>query len=112
MSIPDRVKAVSPVITSAELERRLRTGPAPRMVDVREVDEFVAGHIPGAVNLPLSCFQSLFRSLSPHEELVLVCRSGNRSGTAQQFLRTQGFTQTRNLVDGMLGWTGAAARGK
>jgi rhodanese-related sulfurtransferase len=110
MAQPQRA-GTSPVIFTAELVSRLQQKAAPRMIDVREVDEFAAGHIPDAENLPLSRFTSLSRTLTDkHEEIVLVCRSGNRSGMAQQFLTAQGFTRTRNLVDGMLDWTGPVVR--
>jgi len=109
MSVPYGVKQVDPDITSEELSRRIRSKQAPIMVDVREPSEFKAGHIPGAENVPLSRFARDFTRLPKDEELVLVCRSGNRSGMAQQFLRGQGYRLTRNLEDGMLGWNGPVA---
>lgn len=112
MAMPLPRNGVSPVILPDELAARLRAGKAPRMIDVRETGEFAAEHIPGAENIPLSRFTALFRTLPKNEELVLVCRSGNRSGMAQQFLQAQGYTATRNLVDGLLGWDGPTAAGK
>jgi len=97
---------VSPLISSSELESRLKTGNAPIMIDVREVEEFHAGHIPGSINMPLSSFQGLFPRIPQDQEVVLVCRSDNRSGMAQQFLRARGWSNTRNLVGGMLSWRG------
>lgn len=64
-----------------ELAQMLRDGRA-AVVDVREPDEFAAGHIPGAINMPLSSFQA---SRLPHPEgkvLVLNCLGGKRSGMA------------------------------
>lgn len=110
MALPNHSGAISPVITPAELKGRLQNRTAPRMIDVRELHEFEAGHIPGAENMPLSRFAAQFRSLPKNVELVLVCRSGNRSGMAQKFLAAQGYSQTRNLIDGMLGWEGPVAR--
>ncbi len=106
MALPNPEGVNSPLVTSAELEQRLQAGKAPMMIDVREVMEFDAGHIPGAVNMPLSRFQSLFPQIPKDQEVVLVCRSDNRSGMAQQFLRARGWNNTRNLVDGMMGWNG------
>lgn len=106
MAMPNGTTKVSPLITTDELVRRVRTRTAPRIIDVREAHEFAGEHIPGAENLPLSRLTAAFRTLPKDEELVLVCRSGNRSGMAQQFLVAQGYSMTRNLVDGMLGWDG------
>lgn len=110
MALPNRFEQVSPVITSAELVQRVASRTAPLMVDVREADEFAAGHIPGALNVPLSTFTAAFRTLPRDREIALVCRSGNRSGMAQRFLMGQGYAATRNLIDGMLGWSGPVER--
>lgn len=106
MAMPNQMPSVSPMITSSELAGRLRANSAPRIIDVREPQEFTYEHIPGSENIPLSSFNSQFQSLTADEEIVLVCRSGNRSGMAQRFLLSQGYTRTRNLIDGMLGWQG------
>lgn len=100
------VYPVDPLIDAAELVRRLDNGQAPRIVDVREPDEFASGHIPGAENLPLSLFLQQYHGLRPDEEIVLVCRSAHRSGMAQGFLQRLGYTRVRNLVGGMLEWPG------
>lgn len=98
-------------VTPEELRRRLQAGDAPLIVDVREPDEFAGGHIPGARLLPLDDLPLRFRELPRDREIVLVCRSGNRSGVAQQWLRARGFRQVRNLVGGMLRWNGPVEYG-
>lgn len=68
-------------VSVSELAGMLREGRA-AVIDVREPDEFAAGHIPGAINMPLSQFQA---SKVPHSEgkmLVLNCLGGKRSGMA------------------------------
>ncbi|HYG56530.1 MAG TPA: rhodanese-like domain-containing protein [Symbiobacteriaceae bacterium] len=112
MALPSSKDDISPDITPGELAQRLRVGKAPRMIDVREPHEFASGRIPGAESMPLSRFTMQFRSLPQQEELVLVCRSGSRSGLAQEFLQSQGYTKTRNLIDGMLGWNGPVTSGR
>lgn len=97
---------VHPLIDGDELLRRMSSGQAPRIVDVREPNEFACGHIPGAENLPLSVFLQEYHRLNPEEEIVLVCRSASRSGKAQAFLQQLGYTRVRNLVGGMLAWSG------
>lgn len=95
-----------PEISTTELADRIKEGKAPVMIDVREVDEFVAGHIPGSINLPLSEFMNLYQQIPQDQEVALVCRSGNRSGRAFGFLFQQGWRQIRNMAGGMLAWQG------
>ncbi|WP_348683802.1 rhodanese-like domain-containing protein [Acidovorax soli] len=68
------------------------------VVDVRSPGEFAAGHVDGAINLPLDrlgadCAQALPDKSTP---LVLCCLSGTRSGMATQWLRQQGYEQVLN----------------
>ena len=67
------------------------------IVDVREPGEFRTGHIEGSVNLPLSQLMQQtdqYRAMS--RPLILVCRSGNRSGMVTQFLRARGLEEVYN----------------
>lgn len=66
------------------------------IVDVRTAQEFMAGHLPKAVNFPLSELQRHFANMNKDTQIVLYCRSGNRSGQAYQYLKYQGFTQIHN----------------
>lgn len=97
---------VNPLISPTELAGRIREGKPPMMIDVREVDEFAEGHIPGSVNLPLSNFMNLYQQIPKDQEVALICRSSNRSGRAQAFLEQQGWTLLRNMSGGMLAWQG------
>jgi len=79
-----------------------------QIVDVRETWEYGAGHVPGAVNIPLD--ELIGRIEDLREPLVLVCASGNRSGMAAQYLTARaGFQKVANLVGGTYLWV---ARGK
>lgn len=71
------------------------------LVDVREADEWAAGHAPGAVHIPLS--QIPEADLPPAEEYLLVCRSGGRSGKAVDALTAIGRPAT-NVAGGMNAW--------
>ena len=68
------------------------------LVDVRTPEEFAAGHIAGAVNIPLGQLDDRMDELGPRDApLVLYCRSGNRSGQAARVLASAGFTGVHDL---------------
>lgn len=75
------------------------------IVDVREKDEYARGHIPGAVNFPLSDLGSDFMQLDKNTDYYLVCQSGGRSAMAAEFLSDQGFNVT-NVMGGTGSWMG------
>ncbi|KJY81884.1 sulfurtransferase [Vibrio galatheae] len=66
------------------------------VVDVRTEQEFAAGHLDQAVNFPLSELEKHFAHIDKDTQIVLYCRSGNRSGQAYQYLKSQGFTNLHN----------------
>jgi rhodanese-related sulfurtransferase len=80
-----------------------------RVVDVREPHEFTGelGHVRGAELVPLATVTEAAAAWDRAAEIVLVCRSGARSGQAAGTLAKAGFTQVINLSGGMLGWNAA-----
>lgn len=93
-------------ITVEELKKRMDQGENLNIVDVREPYENAEFNI-GGILYPLGNIQSMMvDELEPFrdEELILYCRSGNRSGQACMILETLGFKNTKNLVGGMLAW--------
>jgi rhodanese-related sulfurtransferase len=77
------------------------------VIDVREHDEWVAGHAPGAVHIPLGDIPARLDQLPiTDESLPIVCRSGGRSYRAVQWLVQQGFDVV-NVDGGMRGWHAA-----
>lgn len=74
-------KTKHPEVTAKQLDDMLRSGDA-AVIDVREEDEFAAGHIPGAINMPLSTFEPSKLPEVPGKKLVLTCLGGKRSGMA------------------------------
>lgn len=75
-----------------------------QLIDVREPSEVAAGTLPGAVNIPLGELPSRLGELDPLRPVVLLCRSGARSGHAADFLSANGFTDVINLTGGMVAY--------
>ena len=83
-------------ITAEEAKAMMEEQPEAVVLDVREQDEYDAGHIPGAVLLPVSTInEETAASAIPEKDTVVLvyCRSGNRSKTASQALADLGYTQ-------------------
>jgi len=97
-------------ITPAALQTRLERNEALMVIDVREPWEFDQGHIEGARLIPLGTLPNGASSVPKDTPIVLVCRSGNRSGQAYQILKAQGYTNVLNMTGGMLQWAGATVR--
>jgi len=72
------------------------------VVDVREPHEFAAGHIPEAVNMPMSRFDP--RQLPSDKPVVFVCQAGARSRNALNQARAAGRDDVRHYAGGMNGW--------
>ncbi|EFM13156.1 Rhodanese domain protein [Paenibacillus curdlanolyticus YK9] len=99
-------------IGTDELLQKLEAGEKLHLVDVREADEWQDGHIEQAISLPLSTLPARLGELTEGEEpFYLICRSGNRSGRACEYLATQGY-QVINVAGGMLNWQGKVAVGE
>ena len=83
-------------VSSAEARQLVQAGA--RLVDVRTSGEFAAGHIAGAINIPVQQLDSRMSELQPKETAVVVyCRSGNRSGNAARLLKSAGFKAVHDL---------------
>lgn len=93
-------------VTAQELAAMLREGSA-LVVDVREVDEFAAGHIPGAVNMPLSTFQASRLPDPGDKVLVLNCLGGKRSAMALDKCATAQASVDTHLAGGFGAWASA-----
>lgn len=93
-------------VTAQELDAMVRAGEA-TVIDVREVDEFAAGHIPGAINMPLSTFQASQLPDPKGRKLVLNCLGGKRSAMALDKCNVaQSFVDT-HLSGGFGAWQAA-----
>lgn len=94
---------VNKEITTQELSERLNKGEKVKMLDVREPDEWAAGHVTGAMHIPLGQVVERLNELNADEELIVICRSGNRSGLACELLQEKGFNVV-NMTGGLLAW--------
>ncbi len=77
------------------------------LLDVREDDEFTAGHAPGAVHLPMAEVPARRGEVPADRDVVVVCRVGARSAQVVAYLRAGGWDNVSNLDGGMHAWAGA-----
>ena len=90
-------------INAAEARARIDSPAPPFLLDVREPDEYAEGHIDGARLLPLGELGRRLNELPQDREILVICRSGNRSGAATRQLVQAGYRAV-NLSGGMIGW--------
>lgn len=92
-------------ITVDELKKRLDAKEELVLIDVREPHEHEEFNVGGEL-IPVGTIVDRLDDLMEHkdDEVILYCRSGNRSGMAQNILRQVGFKNARNLEGGMLAW--------
>ena len=74
------------------------------ILDVRQPEEFEAGHIPGSILIPLDVLETRLSELPKNEKIVVVCRSGNRSATGRDILLNAGFETVTSMAGGMNEW--------
>jgi len=76
------------------------------VLDVREPAEFAAGHVLNAQLIPLGQLKERINELEKYRDqpMVVVCRSGNRSGNACALLSKAGYAQAYNMAGGMTAW--------
>ena len=102
----DREQGRHRTIAVDELAARLRNSGA-MVVDVREVDEFAAGHIPGAINMPLSSFRASQLPDPGDKLLVLNCAAGRRSAMALEKCASARAEIDTHLAGGFGAWRAA-----
>ena len=89
--------------------KEYRATPGAVLIDVREPGEFAAGHIPGAINMPLSGSHNL--SFPKDTPLYIYCLRGFRSLKASVILKGQGYTNVKS-IGGINGYKGELERGE
>lgn len=93
-----------PEITVHELAEELKSGATPTLLDVREPEELEISKIEGVLNIPEFDLAERLSELDPEHEIVVICRTGNRSGNATSLLIEHGFSNVKNMVGGMNLW--------
>ena len=100
------------VDTSLPLEITVNEAAAKReagafILDVREQEEWNAVHIPGATLIPLGSLSERLSEIPKDKEIVVVCRSGNRSAQGRDILLRNGFEMVTSMAGGMKQWASA-----
>jgi rhodanese-related sulfurtransferase len=74
------------------------------LLDVRGPGEWLAGHAPSTINIPMEEVPSRLDAIDSARTIICICRSGNRSGRVTAFLRAQGVDAV-NMTGGMQAWS-------
>lgn len=98
-------------LSNDELLQKIEANEPVKIVDVREPHEFNQARIPGAILVPVEELDGRADTLSHDDEIAVVCRSARRSDYACQILHNKGFKNVKNVVPGMIGWTGPIVEG-
>lgn len=92
-------------ISTKEVAHKIDNRESLNLIDVREEEEVAGGMIPGSKHIPLGDIPNSLDAFDSSQEYVIVCRSGGRSGKAQEFLLSNGINAV-NMAGGMLDWNG------
>lgn len=82
------------------------------IIDVRQPEEYAAGHIPGVPLVPMETVPDEMKNWNKDDEYIFICRSGRRSQMVAHFLKENGFQKVKNFAGGMLGWNGELEYGE
>jgi len=77
------------------------------VIDVREQWEYDEGHIPGVTLIPMSQVPDRLDEIPLDKEVIVTCRSGNRSGQITDYLRQIGYDNVHNMSGGIVAWEAA-----
>lgn len=92
-------------VDAAEIQRLLKEEPAKALViDVRTVEEWNMGHIPGSVRIGMQDVPKRLADIPKEKKIVLVCASGARSGAVADYLAGRGYPWVKNYAPGLMDW--------
>ena len=96
-----------PPAVDVETPHALLDNPDVFLLDVREPDEYAAGHIPGITLIPMGEIPGRLSEIPTDKPVIVTCRTGNRSEQVVEFLREMGFTNVHNMEGGIVAWAEA-----
>jgi hydroxyacylglutathione hydrolase len=91
-------------LSAEQLHKRITTGQAVTLLDVRTKGEFQAGHIEGAINIPFPDLRKRYGELDPKASTVVICNTGHRSSLGASLLKQHSFEDISNVAGGMTGY--------
>jgi len=94
-------------ITIEQAKSLIESKPSLIILDVRTQEEYDSGHIERAILIPIDELGNRLDELSKNDELLVYCRTGNRSSNAVNILQANGFTKIFHMKDGITGWNQA-----
>jgi rhodanese-related sulfurtransferase len=97
----------APSITPSELSARRASGTAPVVIDVRTHEEYAAGHIPGALNIPFDQVAGRISEVDAPHGVALYCMVGPRARKGETALLSVGYTPVLHLEGGLAAWLAA-----
>ncbi|MCB0077759.1 MAG: rhodanese-like domain-containing protein [Anaerolineales bacterium] len=101
------VNALPDTVTAQQVAALQESNADVLVLDVRELSEYEAGHIPGVTLMPVGEVASRLNEIPEDKPVIVTCRSGNRSGQVANFLREQGYENIHNMQGGILAWEAA-----
>jgi rhodanese-related sulfurtransferase len=96
-------------VGNAEFQQAIAAGA--QLIDVRTAEEYSAGHIPGAINIPIDVLPQQLANIDKTKTVAVYCATGARSLNAKQFLAAQGYPNVVNLQRGIATWDGKVVTG-
>src|SRR3989304_6558705 len=94
-------------ITGEELQALMKDGQPVKIVDVRELELFKSGHVPGAINIPYdTAHNRILKELSPKDRVVFICHGGPMGDELGGILTKNGYTKVYNVQGGVKKWRG------
>jgi rhodanese-related sulfurtransferase len=96
-------------VGNADFQKAITAGA--QLIDVRTAEEYAAGHIPGAINIPIDVLPKMLATIDKTRTVAVYCATGARSLNAKQFLAAQGYPNVLNLQSGIASWDGQVIAG-